>query len=557
MAATAYIQDYQPFAFDDFSGGINLRDKADTVGDKEAIDLLNVTFTERGAIRQRDGYSDLTSADLTNRVDSISAYYTAGGVKQLVAGCGTRLEAIDTGGAIVASATGLTGPGPYSMARFAAPGSEHLYATNGVDAPRRWDGSAWTTPTATVNGTAASAMPKAGAFAVTAALPGSTAGSNANNRLVAGAYPAGATTSGPGGTASNPSRVHFSNAGDPLTWETDGAGSPVRGQNWRDLTPGDGEAILGIVSWQELTFIFKQTKFFVLWGESTAADGTPTFQIREVISGVGLAARGAVTVGRDGVYFLGLRGVYVTTGGPPQILSDKISPLWRGDPDIYYQGSPVNTSQIALARLAWMDDQLYVAVPTGAATANDRTLVYDTQHQWWSIYDVPAAAMCAFRRADRDELHFGYSATLTPKRIGRIGLSILTDRGTAMTSRWRSGWSDYGQPVVKTFRETKAWAYGAVNVSFATDYNKAMTVNAGTVFNVPSLWPAPGGTWADWIASNGGNWPSAGEVSDRMIRRAVQGTTFSTQFSNHPSTQTWAMHRVVRHLRETRGTSVL
>src|SRR6185436_12402945 len=107
MAPTAYINGYQPFAFADFSGGVNLRDKADTVGDKEAVDLLNVTFTERGAIRQRDGYADLTTADLTNRVDSLAPFYTTGGLKHLIAGCGTRLEAINNVGAIVASKTGL------------------------------------------------------------------------------------------------------------------------------------------------------------------------------------------------------------------------------------------------------------------------------------------------------------------------------------------------------------------------------------------------------------------------------------------------------------------
>src|SRR3954452_789261 len=122
MGATfAATQGYQPYAFNDFSGGLNLRDKSDTVGDKEAIDLLNVTFSERGAIRQRDGYADLTTADLTNRVDSLCPFYTAGGVRQLIAGAGSRLEALDIGGAVVAAATGLTG-GPYSFARFAAPG---------------------------------------------------------------------------------------------------------------------------------------------------------------------------------------------------------------------------------------------------------------------------------------------------------------------------------------------------------------------------------------------------------------------------------------------------
>jgi hypothetical protein len=42
-----------------------------------------------------------------------------------------------------------------------------------------------------------------------------------------------------------------------------------------------------------------------------------------------------------------------------------------------------------------------------------------------------------------------------------------------------------------------------------------------------------------------------------MVRQAVQGTTFSTQFSNNAASKTWAVHRVARHLRETRGTSVL
>src|SRR3954467_10054330 len=99
---TPYVNGDQPEAFADFSGGLNLRDKSDTVGEKEAIDLLNVTFTERGAIRQRDGYDDLT-ADLTNRVDSLSAFYKADGTRQLIAGCGARLEALSTAGTVAAS----------------------------------------------------------------------------------------------------------------------------------------------------------------------------------------------------------------------------------------------------------------------------------------------------------------------------------------------------------------------------------------------------------------------------------------------------------------------
>src|SRR4051812_10200711 len=141
--ATAYVNGYQPYAFADFSGGLNLRDKADAVGDKDAIDLLNVTFTEHGAIRQRDGYADITTSDLTNRVDSLSPFYTVAGQRQIIAGCGTRLEALDNVGAVVAAKTGLAG-GPYSFARFASPGNEYVYAANGTDTLQRWDGASWT-----------------------------------------------------------------------------------------------------------------------------------------------------------------------------------------------------------------------------------------------------------------------------------------------------------------------------------------------------------------------------------------------------------------------------
>src|ERR1044072_4674604 len=118
--ATAYVNGYQPYSFATFSGGVNLRDKADTVGDKEAIDLLNVTFNERGAIRQRDCYADLTTANLTNRPDSLGPFCSTGGLRHITPGCGTRPEAIDTAGAVVASKTGLT-VGPYTFARFADP----------------------------------------------------------------------------------------------------------------------------------------------------------------------------------------------------------------------------------------------------------------------------------------------------------------------------------------------------------------------------------------------------------------------------------------------------
>jgi hypothetical protein len=540
---------YQPFVFDDFSGGLNLRDKADVVADKEAIDLLNVTFNERGAIRQRDGYVDLTTADLTNRVDSLAAFYNAAGTRQLIAGCGTRLEALSSAGAVAASKTGMLG-GPYTFARFAAPGSETIYAANGQDSLTKWDGAAWTVPTGTVNGVAGGALPRAGSITTTATVAGGTSGTNAANRLVATAYGT-LTTGGPGATASNPSRVHFSNPGQPEVWETDGAAG--RGRNFVDLTPGDGEQIVAAVTWRELVFVFKETKFFVMWGESTAADGTPVFNFREVVNAVGLSGRFAVTVGRDGVYFFNRMGIYRTTGSDPVLLSDKVSPLWTGDPDIYYQGQPINFTALDLVRMAWHSEQLYVAVPTGTSTTNDRVLVYDTAHQWWTLYDLPVSAFATFRRADRTELHFGYSTGTL--RVGHMSLGTNDDRGAAITSRWRSGWGDYGNSQRKTIRESKVWGAGAMTVGFSVDFRRTQSFNETLLYGTTAKWPTSG-TWDAFIAANNGKWPGGGQINDQLVRRATQGTTFSTQFMNNAASPTWSVHRVVRHLREVREPSI-
>src|SRR4051812_31404112 len=99
---------YASFPQQGFGAGLNLRDKPDSSSPAECIDALNVAFTERGAIEQRAGYDSFAASALTNRVASLEAFYTTSGTKQLLAGCGTRLEALSTAGAVVDSETGLT-----------------------------------------------------------------------------------------------------------------------------------------------------------------------------------------------------------------------------------------------------------------------------------------------------------------------------------------------------------------------------------------------------------------------------------------------------------------
>jgi hypothetical protein len=522
--------------FNTFAGGLNLRDKADVVSDSEAIDLLNVTFTERGAVKQRDGYSDLTGSSLTNRVDSLGLFSTTSGTRHLIAGCGSRLEAINTSGAVVASQTGLVG-GPYTFARFAAPGSEYVYCANGSNVTLRWDGATWTTgaASATVNGVAAQNMPKPGAVCIT---------SN-TNRLVSTAYGTG-TTSGPGALASNPSRVHFSNVGTPETWETDGTAG--RGANFIDLTPGDGEEVMAAVTWRELTFVFKQSKFFVFYGESIQSNGTPIFNYRAVTTGIGLAAKQAVCVAREGVYFMSRQGVYLTNGGEAKLVSDKVKPIWDQNPEVYFQSLPLNLAQLPLCRMAWHNEQVYLAYPSGIATANDRVLVYDTQHQWWSLYDLPASALISFQRSDQPELTFGYSTG--NNRIGRLVANQTIDlTATTITSRFQSGWGDYGSPAVKFVRETRLWGTGAITVSFFTDYHTTPTSYGTVILGTTATWPSSG-TWGAWIVGLGSVWPGGGQVATSLIRNVTRGQVFSTKLANSAALPSWSTHRVARHIKD-------
>lgn len=507
---------YRAVSFRSFGSGLNLRDQPDVVSEAEAIDLLNVTFTERGGVKQRDGYAAFTAAAGTNRYDSLSVFYTVGGTKQLVAGAGNRLEALSAAGAIVASNTTPTA-NPHYFARFGAPGSEHLYIANGTDTVRRWDGSSFTTPTYT--GT----TPTGRFVAITPW----------DNRLVVARE------------SSQTSRVRFSDPGVPTTFGTN---------NYIDLHPGDGEAITGIVAWRESLFVFKETKFFVFYGTSTAPTGKPIFNYRPVLGGVGLVASRALSAGREGVYFMSRQGVYRTTGGEPELVSDVIDPFFYGGTSAFFLSDELDHGQITKAAMAWHDERIYLAVPTGGSATNDRLLVHDPRYGWWSLYDIPAAALTSFRVADAEELVFAYASGLN--HIGRHSPSYKNDAGAAIESRWRSGWFDYDNPNVKTIRETKVWGTGSVRIGVSRDFGYATTTTALDFEANVDTWDDGTGsdTWGDGTGTD--TWGPDYAINPKLARTAVRGTTLSTHFQNNTLDKSWAIYRLTHHLRETRHPSL-
>lgn len=508
------MADLRPFPFPSLGRGLNLRDKADAVQPDEAIDCMDVEFLERGTLKERAGYTNFTSATLTERGASLEPFYKTDGTKQLIVGCSTRLEALNTSGGIVASLTTLTA-GTWDFARFGSPNNERLYAGQGDDTLRRWDGSAWTSPGAT--------MPKAGALAVMAR----------SNRLVAARF--NTTTGGPSGATSSPSHVWFSNAGDPETW---GANDFVQ------VTPSDGEKVQAVVAWREFVFIFKETKFFVVIGETVDSNGNPRFELRPVDTGVGLVSPRAVSVAEDGVYFMDRRGIFKTTGNDPQLISDPIRPIFQGGASIFYTGGVLSTANITQCALHFFNDRVFVGFPTGST--NDRVLVWDTQLKWWSIWGLPAAAFATFRASSDSELHFARATG--SNHIDRMAASILTDAGSAIGSYWRGGWFDHGFVDQHRVAEVKVWGSGQPGIALTTDFKSSPGTTtaldlrpqggSGTLFGGAGTYGAGTGIFGD---EGTGLEPGLPIISG-------EGTYFSTYINNTVSGQSFSIDRVTHHV---------
>lgn len=514
MATATSSRSYQSLPFEGFGKGLNLLSKSDAVDPAEAIDAMNVLFTQRGAIQSRPGYNNLNASALTNAVESLSPFYTSKGTKQLLAGCGTRLEALNTGGTIVASATGLT-KAVWDFCRFGKPNEEVAYAGNGTDSLRKWNGTEWTNPTVSVDGAGAKTGVKAASLCT---LP-------AWNRLVCGSF--STTTGGPGGAESSPSHVYFSEEGNPEAFESTA---------YIQFTPGDGEKVLAVITWREFVFVFKETKFFVITDQARDSENKPEFVFQTIDTGVGLASPRAVCVHQTGVFFMGREGVYKTTGAEPEQISDLVEPIWSGDTSLFYKGGTLAFGSITNCAMETWDEKIYLSFPT--SSANNRQLVYSPSFGWWSLQDLPASCLATFRVSNETELVFGYSAG--GNFVGRHKAEYTNDDGAAIKERWRSGWFDLGSADIKRVRSSKIWGTGRVQYELDKDFTENTSEPEELILT---------GTEGGVVGGEGtvGGSGFVGDLSTGLIgkecRVAQRGTVFSALFTNETLNQDFSIHR--------------
>ena len=471
----------QPVAVESFSG-LNLIDDPGTVGWGEALDLLNVDLDQRGRVRSRDGYSNFLASAATDRSSSLHGALSATGYF-LLAGQDTTMRAYNSAASSVATSTPVGFSGSASFADIGTSSGSFTYFTVTASTQvQRFD------PTG----------PSFSAPAGLATIAGLSIGVTPwDNRLV---------------VAVNDDRLRFSDPGAP---ETMGA------NNYIDLHPGDGQSIQGIVSYRDLLLVFKETKFFVFYGTSTDGQGNPIFNYRTVDAGIGAVQRQnahGFAAGPEGVYFFSNDGIYRTSGGEPVKISRNIDPCFVGTLPALFVGT--GGTAISLSRMGYWNRRLYVS---GSAGGTYYTFVYDVLGDYWLFTDLPSYSFAPFG-ASRNalSLHIGQR---TPNQIIKLTTGT-TDAGTAITSRYRSGFSDLGSPDMKRIHSWRLQGTGSPTLKLSTDFGSLETGAAVTLGTSPA-------------------------VAEGVRRYAPRGRQFSWQLSG---TSAWSVNSLVAQVAGKRRT---
>lgn len=129
------------------TGGWNARDPLEAMKADEAIVLENWVATPEGVVLRRG--NDEWSTGLGAAVESLMEYASpTTGNRKLFAAAGMTIWDCTTSGAAVSAVTGLSNA-RWQHTMCATPAGNFLFAVNGADTPRYFNGTSWSTSTIT------------------------------------------------------------------------------------------------------------------------------------------------------------------------------------------------------------------------------------------------------------------------------------------------------------------------------------------------------------------------------------------------------------------------
>lgn len=183
-----------------------------------------------------------------------------------------------------------------------------------------------------------------------------------------------------------PGHVYYCVPDEPDHWSASG--------NVEVCAPSEQLLNGGLIGHQ--AFVFSRERLHMLYPNLTGEVGltaTPTQCKR------GLTGRWAFCTGPGGIYFVAQDGIFCTSGGPEDWISEDIDPIFKGKTVNGYR--PINfTSERALRLTTW-ESKLYFSYQDNVG--QQQVMVYDILRRYWRHYSFGKQQECA-QGEDEDTL---------------------------------------------------------------------------------------------------------------------------------------------------------
>lgn len=465
------------------------------------------------SVRNRKGFDNLFSAE--GAADYAQVVRTKSGY--IFARRGTTLARITTSGEV---ATTTVAADSLSHATIGIPSTTYDLFANGsntnIISYTSGGGFVAGSAAATVDGVGSRAMPT-GYWLV--------ADRDSNRLVVAGAE------AGPHSATSSTSHVWFSEPGNPFAWNTD---------NYVILSPGDGEGIVGAVEWNGQLFVFKPSTLFIFYAEDVDVDGNPVFRYRtvpltqaQVLPSAITTATGTITSGPDAVYYLGQDAIWATTGDVPFPVSDVFKESRNEPTGTAYSGLWVSGTD-TIGSISYYHGRIFLTIldPT-LSTVYIFDLATGDLIKWRAGINGIVAPVYGLASGSNYLLSSGYGSG-QGSYLFRWSDGVTNyddDNGTAISSTWKSQWSDLDYYGEKRVSNVEVWGSGAVKLTVLSDFYDS-GVQGKTTSSVSMTLGA----------SDDNNFRRPAKA---VFKESISGNHFSLKFDSNSSNDDWQIDRVV------------